>query len=114
MRELSALNELLRQHAAIHDRFIGVARRGGGVTDIATELAEITDRRATDLVTTLRTYLDHDLNTNATAEALYIHPNTVGLRVRRIESLLGVRLTSVGDLTTLRAALAIDDITRDA
>ncbi|MEV7390047.1 GAF domain-containing protein [Streptomyces sp. NPDC091215] len=44
VRELSALNELLRQHAAIHDRFIGVARRGGGVTDIATELAEITDR----------------------------------------------------------------------
>ncbi|MFD4605177.1 helix-turn-helix domain-containing protein [Streptomyces sp. NPDC058464] len=69
-------------------------------------------RRATDLVTTLRTYLDHDLNTHATAEALYIHPNTVGLRVKRIESLLGVSLTSVGDLTTLRAALAIDDITR--
>ncbi|GGN72603.1 hypothetical protein GCM10011579_049960 [Streptomyces albiflavescens] len=69
-------------------------------------------RRATDLVTTLRSYLDHDLNTNATAEALFIHPNTVGLRVKRIESLLGVSLTSVGDLTTLRAALAIDDITR--
>ncbi|MEU0808038.1 GAF domain-containing protein [Streptomyces sp. NPDC005970] len=69
-------------------------------------------RRGTDLVTTLRTYLDHDLNTNATAEALFIHPNTVGLRVKRIESLLGVSLTSVGDLTTLRTALAIDDITR--
>jgi sugar diacid utilization regulator len=68
-------------------------------------------RRSTDLVTTLRTYLDHDLNTTATAEALFIHPNTVGLRVKRIESLLGVNLTSVGDLTTLRTALAIDDIT---
>lgn len=71
-------------------------------------------RRGADLVTTLRTYLDHDLNTNATAEALFIHPNTVGLRVKRIESLLGVSLASVTDLTTLRAALAIDDITRSA
>ncbi|MEV7390046.1 helix-turn-helix domain-containing protein [Streptomyces sp. NPDC091215] len=77
-------------------------------------LRDYDHRRATDLVTTLRTYLDHDLNTNATAEALYIHPNTVGLRVKRIETLLGVCLTSVGDLTTLRAALAIDDSTRDA
>ncbi|MFI5798694.1 helix-turn-helix domain-containing protein [Streptomyces sp. NPDC051677] len=70
-------------------------------------------RRGTDLVATLRVYLDHDLNTNATAEALFIHPNTVGLRVKRLESLLGVSLTSVTDLTTLRAALAIDDITRN-
>ncbi|MFJ3309300.1 PucR family transcriptional regulator [Streptomyces sp. NPDC086549] len=71
-------------------------------------------RRATDLVATLRTYLDHDLNTGAAARALFVHPNTVGLRVKRIESLLGVSLTSVGDLTTLRAALAIDDLTRSA
>ncbi|MCZ0985439.1 GAF domain-containing protein [Streptomyces diastatochromogenes] len=44
VRELSALNELLRQHAAIHDRFIGVARRGGGISDIAAALAETADR----------------------------------------------------------------------
>ncbi|OXY87996.1 helix-turn-helix domain-containing protein [Streptomyces diastatochromogenes] len=75
-------------------------------------LREYDQRRGTDLVSTLRTYLAHDLNTNATAEALFVHPNTVGLRVKRIESLLGVSLTSVGDLTTLRTALAIDDITR--
>ncbi|MFE5406481.1 GAF domain-containing protein [Streptomyces sp. NPDC056580] len=67
-------------------------------------------RRGADLVATLRAYLDHDLNTGATAEALFIHPNTVGLRVKRIESLLSVSLTRVTDITTLRAALAIDDI----
>lgn len=51
VEELSSLNDtlrhqtwLLRQHAAIHDRFIGVARRGGGVGDIAAALAEITER----------------------------------------------------------------------
>ncbi|MEW2402544.1 GAF domain-containing protein [Streptomyces sp. NPDC046862] len=71
-------------------------------------------RRGTDLVTTLRTYLDNDLNTSATAETLFIHPNTVGLRIKRIESLLGVSLTKVTDLTTLRTAIAIDDITRGA
>ncbi|MGI5509149.1 helix-turn-helix domain-containing protein [Streptomyces sp. CA-106131] len=71
-------------------------------------------RRNTDLVTTLRSYLGHDLNTSATAEALFIHPNTVGLRIKRIESLLGVSLSSLGDITTLGAALAIDHITRGA
>lgn len=68
-------------------------------------------RRGTDLVITLRTYLDNDLNTSASAEALFIHPNTVGLRLKRVESLLGVSLTRVTDLTTLRTAIAIDDIT---
>ncbi|MFF7469010.1 GAF domain-containing protein [Streptomyces sp. NPDC008092] len=74
-------------------------------------LREYDQRRGTDLVGTLRRYLDHDLNTNATAEALYIHPNTVSLRVKRIENLLNLSLSRVGDLTTLRTALAIDDIT---
>ncbi|WP_183154884.1 GAF domain-containing protein [Streptomyces shenzhenensis] len=69
-------------------------------------------QRGTELVGTLRTYLDHDLSTSATAEALFIHANTVGLRIKRIESLLNISLSSVGDLTTLRMALAIDDITR--
>lgn len=68
--------------------------------------------RGTDLVSTLRSYLHHDRSTAATAADLYVHPNTVALRVRRIEALLGAELGRVEDLTDLRAALLIDEIRR--
>ena len=68
--------------------------------------------RGTDLVGTLRSYLRHDRSTAATAADLYVHPNTVALRVRRIEALLDVDLGRVEDLTDLRAALLIDEVGR--
>ena len=68
--------------------------------------------RGTDLVGTLRSYLRHDRSTAATAADLYVHPNTVALRVRRIEALLDVDLGRVEDLTDLRAALLIDEVRR--
>ncbi|WP_369132076.1 helix-turn-helix domain-containing protein [Modestobacter sp. I12A-02662] len=66
------------------------------------------ERRGTELVRTLRTHLDHDLNTAATARALFVHSNTVTLRTRRIEAVLDVSLARVQDLTSLRTALLID------
>ncbi len=65
-------------------------------------------QRRTDLVRTLRTHLDADLSTAATAEALFVHPNTVTLRIKRIEAVLDVSLARVHDLTSLRTALLID------
>jgi hypothetical protein len=41
------------------------------------------------LLETLRTYLDSDLDVNRTAETLYVHPNTVRYRLRRIGELTG-------------------------
>jgi DNA-binding PucR family transcriptional regulator len=52
--------------------------------------------------------LDHDLNTAATAQALFVHYNTVTLRIRRIEAVLGVSFARVHDLTSLRTALLLD------
>jgi sugar diacid utilization regulator len=66
------------------------------------------NQRGSELVRTLRAYLEHDLNTAATAAELFVHANTVTLRIKRIEGVLGVRLTSVHDLTNLRTALLID------
>jgi sugar diacid utilization regulator/GAF domain-containing protein len=73
-----------------------------------TPLQRYDDQRGTDLVRTLRTYLDHDLNTAATAESLFVHYNTVTLRIRRIEAVLDVTFAKVHDLTSLRTALLID------
>jgi len=66
--------------------------------------------RGTSLELTLRTYLDHDLSTAATAAALFVHPNTVGLRVRRIEQLLGVSTSEVRALAELSVALGADEV----
>ena len=51
-----------------------------------------------------------DRNISATAEALYVHPNTVGLRIRRAEDLLGLSLSDVESLTQVKMALMVDDV----
>ncbi len=66
--------------------------------------------RGTALEETLRAYVDHDLNTAATAAALFVHPNTVGLRVRKAEQLLGFSTTQVRQLAELQVALSADEV----
>lgn len=46
-------------------------------------------RRGTGLVTTSRTLLDNDLDAARSAATLYLHPNTVRQRMRRIDDILG-------------------------
>jgi sugar diacid utilization regulator len=66
--------------------------------------------RGTALLETVATHLRHDLSTAATAAALYVHPNTVGLRIRRAEELLGLSLSDVESLAQVKVALMVDDV----
>jgi len=66
--------------------------------------------RGTALEETLRAYLQHDLSTAATAAALFVHPNTVGLRIRRAEQLLGLSTSAVLSLAELQVALSADEV----
>lgn len=66
--------------------------------------------RGTALEETLRVYIAHDLNTAATGAALFVHPNTVGLRVRKAEQLLGLSIARVQSLSELQVALSADDV----
>lgn len=66
--------------------------------------------RGTALEETLRAYVAHDLNTAATAAALFVHPNTIGLRVRKVEKLLGLSTTHVGSLVEIQVALGADEV----
>jgi sugar diacid utilization regulator len=66
--------------------------------------------RGTALLETVATHLRHDLSTAATAAALYVHPNTVGLRIRRAEELLGLSLSDVESLTQVKVALMADEV----
>ena len=79
----------------------------------ATTLAPLREHdaaRGTALEATLRTYVANDLNTASTAAALFVHPNTVGLRIRKAEQLLGVSTTEVRALAELQVALIADEV----
>lgn len=61
----------------------------------------------TELLRTARVLLDHELDRRAAATALHLHPNTVAQRVRRLESLTGLRLARPRDLLQLTSALTV-------
>jgi len=67
-----------------------------------------------DLVRTLRTYLDCNLDRAATAERLTLHANTVSQRLRRIESLSGLDLRSPRHALEARTALLLMEISDGA
>jgi DNA-binding PucR family transcriptional regulator len=95
--ELSARFRLLQGQSP--DVLVDVARR------TVVPLIEYDARRHTHLLETLRTLLDNHYAVQPTAEALFIHRNTLQKRLRRIESLLEVDLTDIDDLMELYLGL---------
>ncbi len=68
------------------------------------------ERRHTELVATLRAWLDSGCATAATAEALVVHVNTVGYRIARIEELIGRDLRRPDTRLELQLALIVWDV----
>jgi DNA-binding PucR family transcriptional regulator len=60
-----------------------------------------------DLFNTLRAYLDNNLSPARTAQALYVHLNTIKYRLRRITELLGMSLDDLDSVLTVRVALMV-------
>jgi DNA-binding PucR family transcriptional regulator len=60
--------------------------------DAVARLAEYDRQRSTSLLMTLEEFLRRRGNISATAEALYVHPNTLRQRLRRIMELSGIDL----------------------
>lgn len=59
------------------------------------------------LCETLESYLDHNCNANATAEALYIHRNTMRYRMEKIKRILDVDINDMSVFLELKLAFAI-------
>jgi hypothetical protein len=57
------------------------------------------------LLDTLEAFLDSDCERRELARQLYIHPNTLSYRLKRVWELTGLSLTSVHDLCLLKASL---------
>lgn len=60
--------------------------------DAVAKIAEYDRQRNTSLLKTLEEFLGRQGNISATAEALYVHPNTLRQRLRRIMELSGIDL----------------------
>jgi DNA-binding PucR family transcriptional regulator len=63
------------------------------------------EQTGADLVTTLAAYLTEGSSVEATARRLYVHPNTVRYRLRRIADLTGFDPVQAKDAFTLNVAL---------
>lgn len=68
-------------------------------------LMEYDRDQGTELVKTLRAYLECDRSPSRTAELLYIHTQTVNYRISRVQELTGRSMRSTGDVSELWFAL---------
>lgn len=65
-----------------------------------------------ELLNTLKTFIASEANRRASAKTLYVHPNTVDYRLKRVEQLTGVDPLSSAGLMSLHAALVVDSLAR--
>jgi PucR C-terminal helix-turn-helix domain/GAF domain/GGDEF-like domain len=90
----------------------GSQHRRDFVEDALGPLARYDAERGTQLVPTLRAYVQADYNANQTARQLYVHANTLAYRLRTIRRLLGGD-PARGDLRlTVELALKLNDLPR--
>lgn len=67
-------------------------------------------RKGSELVRSLRVWLEHDRRTEAAARQLMIHKHTLAYRLKRIEALTGRDLGRTGDLADLWLAVRALDV----
>jgi DNA-binding PucR family transcriptional regulator len=72
----------------------------GGFGDLPPEEREM-------LFDTFRAWVDHDASVRASAEVLFVHPNTVRKRLHRIEQRTGRSLSRPRDVIELSLALEV-------
>jgi hypothetical protein len=65
---------------------------------------------STELLTTLWCYLDNGRSLEATARELFVHPNTVRYRLKRISEVIGYDATGSREALILQAALIVGAI----
>ncbi|GAA1989335.1 helix-turn-helix domain-containing protein [Microbacterium pumilum] len=67
-----------------------------------------------DLVTTLWSYLDNGRSLEATARELFVHPNTVRYRLKRVSEVIGWDATGPREALILQTALILGSMGPDA
>ncbi|MDQ7907517.1 helix-turn-helix domain-containing protein [Phytohabitans sp. ZYX-F-186] len=75
--------------------------------DVLGELVAHERTNSTDYLGTLSVYFQQNDSPKRTAKIMYLHPNTVTYRVRRVEEITGLSLSSYRDRLTVQVALEI-------
>jgi purine catabolism regulator len=70
-------------------------------------LADYDKRTGSDLVATLKAYLDNERNVSKTADALFMHRNSIKYRLEKIESLLTSDLNDPDNRLLLHLAINV-------
>lgn len=71
-------------------------------------------QHSTDLIATLWSYLDNGRSLEATARELFVHPNTVRYRLKRVSEVIGWDATGPREALILQTALILGSIGTDA
>jgi GAF domain-containing protein len=72
---------------------------------------EYDDRRGTELIATMESYLRHSSSLQAVAQALHVHSNTAYQRLQRVSSLLGDDWQAADRLVEVQLALRLRALT---
>jgi GAF domain-containing protein len=73
-------------------------------------LRKYDERKNAQLVSTVRAYLEQGMNVGRTAAALFVHQNTVGLRLKKVEEVAGISLQQPESWLQLKVALMAADV----
>lgn len=84
------------------------------VTRVLGPLLAHDTERGSDFLMTVRVLLEHDRSWQAAAAALYIHKQTLGYRLRRIEGLTGRGFARTADIAEWWVALQANDLLQGA
>ena len=72
-------------------------------------IAEYDRENQTDLLTTLRVYLENDCNAQKCGRLLFLHRNSLVYRIRRIQEITGCDLSDVTERSYLRLSFYLKD-----
>lgn len=73
-------------------------------------LRKYDERKNAQLVSTVRAYLEQGMNIGRTAAALFVHQNTVGLRLKKVEEVTGISMQQPESWLQLKVALMAADV----
>lgn len=80
--------------------------------DILGKLIDYDSKNSTELLQTLKVYIEENCNLVRTAQLLFVHKNTVKYRIRRIEQICNCDLRNMHDLLNFDMAFKIKDFTK--